>query len=103
MNSVLGDAIQIISAITGFSAVCTIIIKPLREFVFGVKDITEGQKCMLRSDMTAIYYANKDNKQLHQYEYENFMYLYEAYVRLKGNSFIDKIKKEIEEDWTVIQ
>ena len=38
---------------------------------------------------------------MRQYEYENFVYLYEAYKALKGNSFIDKIYKEVQE-WEVI-
>ena len=39
-------------------------------------------------------------KKIRQYEYENFIYLYEAYTALKGNSFIEKIYKEVKE-WDV--
>lgn len=60
-----------------------------------LKKIQAGQKCQLRSEMLNIYYTNADDKSLKQYEYENFIYLYEAYKALGGNSFIDKIYNEI--------
>ena len=42
-----------------------------------------------------------EEKIIHQYAFENFVKLYEAYKALKGNSFIDKIYEEIKE-WTII-
>ena len=57
--------------------------------------------CQLRSEMLRIYYHNREKRIIRQYEYENFVYLYEAYKALKGNSFIDKIYKEVQE-WEVI-
>lgn len=57
--------------------------------------IRKGQLCQLRSDMLQIYYHNKDNKKIRQYELQNFLLLYEAYKALKGNSFIDTIKEEV--------
>ena len=63
--------------------------------------IVNGQKCQLRSEMLQIYYHNRDDKRIRQYEYENFVFLYEAYKALKGNSFIDKIYSEITK-WEVI-
>lgn len=62
--------------------------------------ISNGQKCLLRSEMLQIYYHNKDTKTIRQYEYENFVFLYEAYKALKGNSFIDKIYAEVK-TWTI--
>ena len=46
-------------------------------------------------------YVNKDAQKIRQYEAENFEYSYKAYKALKGNSFIDKIKKEVDE-WEVV-
>lgn len=54
-----------------------------------------GIKCLLRSEMLRIYYHNKEIKKIRQYELENFIHLYKAYKALKGNSFIDKIYKEV--------
>lgn len=63
--------------------------------------ILNGTKCQLRSEMLRIYYHNKDTGQIRQYEYENFVMLYEAYKALKGNSFIDKIYAEVKE-WKIL-
>lgn len=51
--------------------------------------------------MLRIYYHHKDKCIIRQYELENFIYLYKAYKALKGNSFIDKVYKEIM-TWSVI-
>ena len=63
--------------------------------------VCNGQKCLMRSDMLSIYYHNREKKTIRQYEYENFIMLHEAYKALKGNSFIDKIRKEVDE-WEVV-
>ena len=57
--------------------------------------IVNAQKCQLRSEMLRIYYNNKDKKEIRQYEFENFIHLYKAYRALLGNSFIEKIYKEV--------
>ena len=63
--------------------------------------LANGTKCQLRSEMLRTYYHHKDDGKIRQYEYENFVYLYEAYKALRGNSFIDKIYKEVQ-TWEVI-
>ena len=63
--------------------------------------IIQGIKCLLRSEMLRTYYHNKDKEEIRQYELENFIALYKAYKTLKGNSFIDKIYKEVM-TWKVI-
>ncbi len=65
------------------------------------KKIADGQRCQLRSEMLRIYYHHKDAGVIRQYEYENFVFLYEAYKALKGNSFIDKIYTEVKK-WEII-
>lgn len=95
------QSIQIISTVAGLIATLIIIIKPLRNKFLGIGEIQAGQKCLLRSEMLAIYYKHRDTRIIRQYEYENFLYLYSAYKALKGNSFVDKIKKEID-SWEVI-
>lgn len=61
----------------------------------------QGIKCLLRSEMLRTYYGNKETETIRQYELENFIKLYKAYKALKGNSFIDKIYKEVM-TWEVI-
>ena len=65
-------------------------------------NLLNGMKCQLRSDMLHIYYKYKDVKKIRQYELENFIYLYKAYKALRGNSFIDKIYKEVIQ-WEVLE
>ena len=63
--------------------------------IVSVRKISKGTRCQLRSEMLRTYYHNRDSKSIRQYEYENFIYLYEAYKALKGNSFIDRIYSEV--------
>lgn len=64
--------------------------------IVSIKKISTGTKCQLRSEMLRIYYHNIETGKIRQYEFENFVMLYEAYKALKGNSFIDKIYKEVQ-------
>ena len=84
------------SLILNIAAVGALFIKPIRAKLFGLKEIEEGQKCLLRSDMLSIYYKAKEhNGVIRQYEFENFALLYAAYKAEGGNTFIDKIKSEV--------
>lgn len=69
--------------------------------IVSVQKVADGQKCLLRTDMLQIYYHHRESKVIRQYEYENFVMLYEAYKALKGNSFIDKIYEEVHE-WEIV-
>ena len=69
--------------------------------IVSIKKISNGTKCQLRSEMLRIYYHCRESGKIRQYEYENFVMLYEAYKALKGNSFIDKIYREVQE-WEVV-
>ncbi len=79
--AIIGEIITLVSAVIPMMA--------------SVRKISNGQRCQLRSEMLRIYYHNKDEGVIRQYEYENFVFLYEAYKALKGNSFIDKIYDEV--------
>ena len=88
-------------SIMGLMTFAAILIKPIREWLFGIKDLREAEKCMLRSDMLHTYYKHREEDRIRQYEKENFLLEYKAYKRLKGNSFIDDVEKEIRK-WDVI-
>jgi hypothetical protein len=72
-----------------------LLVSALTPLIVSNSKIKNGTKCQLRSEMLRIYYKHKDDEQIRQYEYENFVLLYEAYKSLKGNSFIDKIYNDI--------
>ena len=63
--------------------------------IISITKVSKGTRCQLRSEMLRIYYHHRETKVIRQYEYENFVMLYEAYKALKGNSFIDKIYGEV--------
>ena len=69
--------------------------------VIWIKKLTNGMKCQLRTDMLKTYYRNREQGRIRQYEYENFVFNYEAYKALKGNSFIDEIYEKIKK-WEII-
>lgn len=92
----LSNVAQICGFLTTIAAAVALLVKPIRNKLLGLSEMQEGQKCLLRSEMLAIYYKGKDhNNTLRQYEFENFCLLYAAYKAEKGNSFIDKIKEEV--------
>lgn len=91
------DITTIVTLITEISVLFSVIIP----VIVSIRKISNGTKCQLRSEMLRIYYRHREDKVIRQYEYENFVLLYEAYKALKGNSFIDKIYKEIQ-SWTIV-
>lgn len=86
--------ISVIATFVGELAVLMGVVVKLNK---KVHRISNGTKCQLRSEMLRIYYHYKEDKKIRQYEYENFVSLYEAYKELGGNSFIDKIYDEVKE------
>jgi hypothetical protein len=87
---------QYCGIVTTIAAAVALLVKPVREKLFGLTEIKEGQKCLLRAQMLSIYYNAKDNKNvIRQYELENFILMYAAYKAMKGNSFMGKVNKEI--------
>lgn len=85
----LNNTLTVLKAV---EVILTLILIPL---TVAIINLVNGMKCQLRSDMLHIYYTNKDKGEIRQYELENFIYLYKAYKALRGNSFIDKIYKEV--------
>jgi len=93
---------QYASAVSGIIAAVVLLVRPIRDRVLGAKELRDGLRCQLRSDMLRTYYKHKEEKGLKQYEMENFLLEYKAYKALKGNSFVDVIEKEVK-TWEVSQ
>ena len=91
------DLTTIVTLITEVGILFGVVIP----IIITVRKIAEGTKCQLRSEMLRIYYHHRESRKIRQYEYENFVLLYEAYKALKGNSFIDKIYREVQ-TWEVV-
>ena len=90
-----------ITAIVTLVGEIGVLIGVIAPVILNMKKISDGTRCQLRSEMLRIYYHNKDERIIRQYEYENFVMLYDAYKALKGNSFIDKIYSEVK-TWEVV-
>ena len=89
-----GAFFVLVSVCSGLGSILSLLLllaKPMRE----------RQKCMLRADMLAAYYKHREEKTIRQYEYENFLYEYKAYKALRGNSFIERIAREVAE-WEIV-
>ena len=85
------DLTTLVTLITEIGVLVGVIVP----VIMNINKISNGTKCQLRSEMLRIYYHNIKTGEIRQYEYENFIMLYEAYKALKGNSFIDKIYEEV--------
>lgn len=53
-------------------------------------------KCSLRNDMLDIWDRCKETGKITKYQLQSFMYSYDLYKKLKGNSFIDEIKERLD-------
>ena len=95
------EIVQWAKDICSIATCAALLIKPVREWLMGTKEIREGQRCLLRSEIVRIYYRHHDDQKLRVYEFKNLLQCYEAYKALKGNSFIDKLHEEMKE-WDII-
>lgn len=99
---------EIAEIVNAAKDICTIatcaalVIRPVREWLLGTKDMQEGLRCLLRSEIVRIYYRHHDERKLREYEFKNMKQCYKAYKALNGNSFIDHIHAEMEE-WEIIK
>ena len=93
------EYLEQISALCGYilaiTSAAVLFLKPLRDKVFGLKDISDGVKCLLRSDMLRMYYKHQDGETIRQHERQNFEAEYAAYKALGGNSFMDDIYHDV--------
>lgn len=90
-----------LTAITTLAAEIVTLLGVVTPMIITVRKVANGTRCQLRSEMLRIYYHNREKRTIRQYEYENFVMLYEAYKALKGNSFIDRIYDEVKE-WDIV-
>ena len=92
---------QLAKDICSIATCAALLIRPVREFLLGTKDMQEGLRCLLRSEIVRIYYRHHEERKLREYEFKNMKQCYKAYKALKGNSFIDHIHTEMEE-WEIV-
>ena len=57
--------------------------------------LIDGVKCSLRNDILQIYDNCKEKKEIHKYDLEAIELSSQLYSKLKGNSFVQDIVKEV--------
>lgn len=57
--------------------------------------LIEGVKCSLRNDILQIYDTCKDKKEISKYELQAIELSSNLYFKLKGNSFVEDVVKEV--------
>lgn len=65
------EIIKLVGELVSLASVVTAVIVCIAKII-------NGQRCLLRSEMLRIYYHNRDSGTIRQYEYENFVLLYDA-------------------------
>lgn len=85
----------VFGSLSAIAVAAVAFIKPVRDKVLGLKRLRDGMKCILRYNMLDVYYKNRANKTVRQYDLENFCSEYSAYKALGGNSFIDKVYDKV--------
>ena len=73
------------------------IITIITGFIKVIMSNREATKCSLRNDILQIYSECKDKKEITLYQLQAIEMSYTLYKKLKGNSFVDDILKEIKE------
>ena len=56
----------------------------------------DTDKCLLRDAILSNYREHKERREWTSDDYENFCHLYEQYKKLGGNSFVDKLWKNVQ-------
>lgn len=92
--------IQHIAAVAGCITAVTAALVVIYRIVRWSRNITEGIRCLLRSDMLHTYYKHVERGTIRQYEAEEFNKSYAGYKALDGNSFIDDVAKKVK-DWEI--
>lgn len=89
---IIKDVVVIVAFL---SSIITILVQ--------LKAIGDANRCMLRSNITGIYYrhVDEDVPTLREYERKNLDDLYAGYHTLKGNHFVDDLYRQMRE-WKVI-
>jgi len=93
--------IQLILKICGgivTASAATVIIFKISKWT---KNLIEGIRCQLRHNIVSTYYRHLDEKQLREYEFQEYTKSFAAYKALNGNSFIDKINDEVTK-WKIV-
>ena len=88
---------EIINFIKDYWVLITFFFGEIGVLIAFVNSIHKGIKCTLRNDIVEIYEDCKVKREITKFQYETACLSYQEYRRLKGNSFVEKLMKELED------
>ena len=88
--------IQILNFLKEYWVIITFFVGEIAALIAFASAMFKILKCSLRNDMLDIWDRCKDTKKITRYQLQSFLYSYDLYKQLKGNSFIDEIKERLE-------
>jgi len=80
-------------AVLGIFAFIISMLKPVRKRINRV--LFRGTICLLRHEITTMYYSVKQRGELRDYDRADLIMMYEEYERLGGNCYIKEIYQEM--------
>lgn len=94
----------VISLISGLVSIITCVIanRTSKKIDKNHGEMNKALLSMMRNDIVDIYYRNKEQRKLKQYEREALDKLYEGYTEGGGNSFVKDLYGEMRK-WEVIR
>lgn len=101
IGAIIGAAIKVHKAANKFEelqeqSVTKDDLKSITELINNYnKSQEETSKCILRHEITSIYYTYKETKSLPEYVKEDLSYLYAQYEKLNGNSYVKSLVEVI--------
>ena len=89
--------LKVILTVVGFitTGVLGYLVAKIKNYKKRDTNQEEDLKCLLRSNITSKYYVYNEMGSIPIYEKENIDYMFEIYKKLGGNSYVERIVKEI--------
>lgn len=91
---------SICSALLSIATALSLIFKPVKKHITCARSAKNTDLALLRSNIVAIYYNYCQNEIIPFFEMENLIMLYKAYKDEGGNSFIDRLYKNMKK-WEI--
>lgn len=89
--------LKVILTVVGFitTGVLGYLVAKVKDYKKRDVNQEEALKCLLRSNITSKYYVYNEIGSIPVYEKENIDYMFEQYKLMGGNSYVERIVKEI--------
>lgn len=90
---------QVFAVVSGILSLLTLFglivsaLKPVRKII--TKSLFAGTICLLRHEITSLYYRLKQTGVIRPYEREDLIRMYSQYEKLGGNCYIKTIVEEM--------